>query len=162
MPKLALFLIIVFAASFAVNVWQAYTIQALNLHLQEVSSGLNDLTLIQEQFSEPNVHLIDYEWNVRTLDWEHQRVEVNFTLFNSGIAPANFTLSIDVFDTSKESPDSHVTSSEWDLGLNGTTVETFTKIFYLTKPTESWHIDCIEFHSIYFFENSLGYETPIH
>jgi len=162
MPKSALFLIIVFAASFAVNVWQAYTIQALNLHLQEVSSELDALTLIHEQFSEPNVHLIDYEWDVSILDWEHQRVDVNFTLFNSGIAPATFTLSIDVFDTSKESPDNHVTSSEWNLVLNGTTVETFTKVFYLTKPTESWHIDCIEFHSIYFFENSLGHETPLH
>jgi len=110
---------------------------------------------------EPMVHLTDYEWTVIILDWEHQLVDVNFTLFNSGFSSANFTLSIDVFNSSKERPYNHVASDEWEIFLNATTVETFTKRFFLTKPTESWHIDCIEFYSVYFFENSLGYEESI-
>ena len=147
---LLLFLISALTLSFGFNVWQVLNIQSLN-------SQIDELAYLKEQLKDPMVHLIDYEWEVVILDWEHQLVEVNFTLFNSGLSLAEFTLSIDLFDG-----DEHVASEEWMLNLNGTTVETLTKRFYLTKPAESCHIDCIEFYSIYFFENSKGYESPIH
>ncbi len=143
--------------SFCINVWQAYNIQNLNSENQVLNLQLCDFDHIRE----PTVHLIDYEWAVTILDWEHQRVDVNFTLFNSGLSPTEFTLSIDLFDCSEEDHHKYVDSNEWELTINRTTVETFNRRFYLTKPAESWHIDCIEFYSPYSFENSKGYESPI-
>jgi len=147
----------VLVISLSINVWQFYNTQNLNSENHLLTLQLNDLNYIKE----PMVHLVDYEWAAIIMDWEHQRVDVNFTLFNSGLSPANFTLCIDIFDSSKERPNNHVDSGEWELFLNGTTIETFTKRFHLTKPTDSWHIDCIEFYCPYFFENSLGYDASI-
>jgi hypothetical protein len=157
MRKLLFAILVSAFLSVSFNVWQAYNIQNLNSENQVLNSQLSDFGHIKE----PMVHLINYEWAVTILDWEHQRVDVNFTLFNSGLSPATFTLSIDLFDTSKEGYHKHVDSNEWELTVNGTTVETFNKRFHLTRPAESNHIDCIEFYCPYFFENSLGYELSI-
>jgi len=46
----------------------------------------------------PSVHLVSYEWDVKVIDWEHEYVEVNITLLNSGNASAEFTLEIDLYD----------------------------------------------------------------
>ena len=108
--------------------------------------------------TEPVVHLIHYNWRVTKIDWEHQIVDVNFTLFNSGSEDAIFTLSIDLYDEE----DKPVTSEEYQILLNGTTVQTFQKRFSLTRPEWNPPIDCIEFYCQYFFENSKGYEFPIH
>jgi hypothetical protein len=72
--------IIVFVVTFALlgvsicfNVWQTSKLWELNSEIDELKN-----------LREPMVHLIYYEWKVIVINWEHEYVQVNYTLFNSG------------------------------------------------------------------------------
>ena len=49
----------------------------------------------------PLVHLVDYEWDIYVESWEHESVEANITIFNSGDGDANFTIEIGLYDDDK-------------------------------------------------------------
>ncbi|UCG44651.1 MAG: hypothetical protein JSV58_04385 [Candidatus Bathyarchaeota archaeon] len=72
----------------------------------------------------PSVHLIAYEWDIRSgrPTWEHEYVEVNVTLLNSGNTSAEFTLEVDLYDEGE-----YFTCQLWKVKLPAQHEETFTK-----------------------------------
>lgn len=138
--------IIVFAVTFALlgisicfNVWQTSKIWELDSEIDELRN-----------LREPLVHLIYYEWKVVVINWEHEYVQVNYTLFNSGYTNANFTLSIDLFDNQEP-----FKSKEWEIQVNATSKKVFTDVrIYCDLLVDPHHADAIEFNSIYFHEYS--------
>jgi hypothetical protein len=73
-------------------------------------------------FTAPSVHLIGHEWDVKVVDWEHEYVEVNVTLLNSGNASAEFVLEVDLYDEGE-----YVTCQLWGIELPAKHEETFTR-----------------------------------
>jgi len=70
----------------------------------------------------PSVHLVGYEWDVKVVDWEHEYVEANITLLNSGNDSAEFTLEIDLYDDEQ-----YFGCQLWRIELPANHEETFTK-----------------------------------
>jgi len=87
----------------------------------------------------PSVHLVSYEWDVRVIDWEHEYVEVNVTLLNSGNATAEFTLEIDLYDDEQ-----YFGSQLWEIELPANHEETFTKTVLYELLVNKHHANAIE------------------
>ena len=145
---IVLLLIIALTISVSLNVFQF-------LNATNLESKLNELSFLKE----PMVHLVDYDWKVVPVNWEFEYLQVNFTLFNSGYAPANLTLSIDALDSEGKS----FMSEEMEISINGTSKLTFTDVRLQHDLMFDHNEICgVEFYCPYFFENSMGYEESIH
>ena len=87
----------------------------------------------------PPVHLVNYEWDVKVIDWEHEYVEVNITLLNSGNASAEFTLEIDLYDDEQ-----YFGCQLWGIELPANHEETFTKNVLYELLVNNHHANAIE------------------
>ena len=87
----------------------------------------------------PSVDLVSYEWDVRVIDWEHEYVEVNITLLNSGNTNAEFTLEIDLYDDEQ-----YFESQLWGIELPAKHEETFTKNVFYELLVNTHHANAIE------------------
>lgn len=87
----------------------------------------------------PSVHLVSYEWDVRVIDWEHEYVEVNITLLNSGNASAEFTLEIDLYDDEQ-----YFGCQLWGIELSAKHEETFTKNVLYELLVNKHHANAID------------------
>jgi len=138
----------VLTISLVLNLWLTVSVMKLNSEIAYLK--------------QPVVHLITYDWCVLpgVPSWEFEYVQVNFTLFNSGYADAEFTLSIDVLDQTGNS----FLSEQMLIQINATSKREFNNLRFVHDLLfDSEHqVRGIEFYCIYFFENSLGYESSIH
>lgn len=97
------------------------------------------LIAIYQKPSIPSVDLVSYEWDVRVIDWEHEYVEVNITLLNSGNSSAEFTLEIDLYDDEQ-----YFESQLWKIELPANHEETFTKTVLYELLVNKHHANAIE------------------
>lgn len=87
----------------------------------------------------PSINLVNYEWGVRAVDWEHEYVEVNITLLNSGNASAEFTLEIDLYDDEE-----YFGCRLWRIELPAKHEGTFTKHVPYELLVNRHHANAIE------------------
>ena len=73
-------------------------------------------------FTAPSVHVVSHEWSIEVVDWEHEYVEVNITLLNSGNASAEFVLEVDLYDEEE-----YFAGRLWGIELPANHEETFTR-----------------------------------
>ena len=102
------------------------------------------------ELKKPLVHLVRYQWKVVVINWEHEYVQLNYTLLNSGYADADFTLSIDLLDNQES-----FTSKEWEIHIDATSKQVFTDVrIYYELLVNHHHANGIEFYCPYFEETS--------
>jgi len=132
-------LICTLGVSICLNVWYAF-------NLIELTSQIAEL----EYLKKPLVHLVSYQWKVVVVNWEHEYVLLNYTLFNSGYTDADFTLSIDLLDN-RES----FMSEEYSIHVNATSEQVFSDLrIYYELLVNQHHANGIEFYCPYFEEIS--------
>jgi hypothetical protein len=115
-------------------------------NLIELTSQIAEL----EYLKKPLVHLVSYQWKVVVIDWEHEYVLLNYTLFNSGYTDADFTLSIDFLDNQES-----FMSEEYPIRVNATSKQVFSDVgIYYELLVNHHHANGIKFYCVYFEETS--------
>jgi hypothetical protein len=99
--------------------------------------------VVQKQSTPPlssDVQLVSYEWDVKVVSWEHEYVEANITLLNSGNGDAKFTLEISLYDDGEYFGFCKL----WPIELAAGTEETFTKHVPYELLCNHHHANAIE------------------
>ena len=96
-------------------------------------------TTLRKNSLEASIHLVTYEWDVRVIDWEHECVELNITLFNSGDGDGKFGLEVNLYDGQE-----NFGSELWEIKLPAKHQETFTKIIHYELLFNKHHANAIE------------------
>jgi hypothetical protein len=131
-----------------------------------VSVGLN-VWLYSEvtelgYLKKPMVHFLSYEWQILPSypSWEFENVVVNFTLFNSGYAAAEFTLSIDVLNQNGTS----FLSKEMLIQIDATSKKEFNDVTFVHDLLfdSEHHVSGLEFYCVYFHEYFMGNMSSTH
>lgn len=98
------------------------------------------IIFIAQPSPSPSIHLISYECDIKVIDWEHEYVEANITIRNSGDGDAEFTLEISLYDDGEY----FGFCEQWPIKLAAGTEETFTRSVMYELLVNHHHANEIE------------------